>query len=96
MTKKTSYQELKERIKYLENIVNKYNESNIHFLHNFDLGLNENVDHEPPYGDVTDLNTCRLILDSVRGQDTSDTGPVQPGRQCKQIYSKGPGLFRGP
>src|SRR6056297_526406 len=69
MTQKPSYQELEKRVEYLENIVKKYEESDIINSQGQDLSSNPSAEHEPPYGDVTELNTCRLILDSV-GKET--------------------------
>jgi len=69
MTQKPSYQELEKRVEYLENIVKKYEESDIINSQGLDLSSNPSAEYEPPYGDVTELNTCRLILDSV-GKET--------------------------
>lgn len=72
MTQKPSYQELEKRVEYLENIVKGYEESDIINSQGLDLSSNPSAEYESPYGDVTELNTCRLILDSV-GKETLET-----------------------
>ena len=53
---------MEKRVEYLENFVKKYDESGILDPQGLDLSLSAYADYEPPYGDVTELNTCRLIL----------------------------------
>ncbi|MGM0611192.1 MAG: GAF domain-containing protein [Thermodesulfobacteriota bacterium] len=69
MPEKPTYEELQKKIEYLESWIQKNKISDSVPDMQFEFNPGQSADYQPFYGDVTELNTHRLILDSV-GKET--------------------------
>lgn len=75
MARQPTYEELESHIEYLEGLIHVYNNREYSWQglekaltqNNF-LGSGLNHRYEPAYGDLTELNTCRMILNAA-GKD---------------------------
>ena len=72
MEKKPTYAQLEKKIERLEEIIRQNKDGYRHFKEpgsfsptNAALPFDSHTPYEPPYGRLTELNTCRLILESV-------------------------------